>query len=56
MQWGTHNVGARGAEGLGAAGDQVAAVERQEDLDVVLTVPLEGGGGCQAQTGTRGRL
>lgn len=37
---GTHNVGAHGAEGPSAAGKQVAAVEWQEDLDVVLTVTL----------------
>lgn len=37
---GTHNVGADGAEGCCAAGEQVAAVEWQEDFDVVLTVPL----------------
>lgn len=34
------NVGADGAEGCCAAGEQVAAVEWQEDFDVVLTVPL----------------
>ena len=54
VQRGTHNVGACGAEGLRAAGDEVAAVEWQEDLDVVLTVPLEEGGGCKAQTGHQG--
>lgn len=54
MQKGTHNVGARRAEGLRATGDQVAAVEWQENLDVVLTVPLEEGGGCKAQTGHQG--
>lgn len=54
VQRGTHNVGARGAEGLRAAGDEVAAVEWQEDLDIVLTVPLEEGGGCKAQTGHQG--
>ena len=37
---GTHDVGAQGAEGPCAAGEQVAAVEWQEDLDVVLTVTL----------------
>lgn len=51
---GTHNVGAHGAEGRGATGEQVAAVEWQEDLDVVLTVPLEEGGGCQAQASHQG--
>lgn len=35
-------------------GDEVAAVEWQEDLDIVLTVPLEEGGGCKAQTGHQG--
>ena len=54
VQKGTHNVGAGRAEGLRAAGDQVAAVEWQENLDVVLTVPLEEGGGCKAQTGHQG--
>lgn len=37
---GTHDVGAERAEGAGAAGEQMAAVEWQEDLDVVLTVAL----------------
>jgi hypothetical protein len=47
----THNVGTQGAEGRCATGEQVAAVEWQEDLDVVLTVTLgKGGRGCQIQT------
>lgn len=36
----THNVSTQGAEGSRATGEQVAAVEWQEDLDVVLTVTL----------------
>ena len=32
----------------------MAAVERQEDLDVVLTVPLKEGTGCQAQASHQG--
>lgn len=48
---GTHHVGAQGAEGPSATDVQVAAVERQEDLDVVLTVTLgKEGGECQIQT------
>lgn len=48
---GTHHVGAQRAEGPSATDVQVAAVERQEDLDVVLTVTLgKEGGGCQTQT------
>lgn len=52
---GTHDVGAQGAEGRCAAGEQVGAVQRQEDLDVVLTVALgkEGRGG-QAQARHQG--
>lgn len=44
---GTHDVGTQGAEGRGATGQQVAAVEWQEDLDVVLTVSLWGKRDCQ---------
>lgn len=40
----THYVGAQGAEGRGATGEQVAAVEWQQDLDVVLAVTLGEGG------------
>lgn len=48
---GTHHVGAQGAEGPSATDIQVGTVERQEDLDVVLTVTLgKEGGGCQTQT------
>lgn len=36
----THNVSTQGAEGSSATGEQVAAVEWQKDLDVVLTVTL----------------
>lgn len=56
--WGgtaTHDVGAERAEGAGAAGEQVAAVEWQEDLDVVLTIALgKEGQGVRLQTATRG--
>lgn len=52
---GTHDVGAQRAEGAGAAGEQVGAVERLEDLDVVLTVALgKEGGGCQDQASHQG--
>lgn len=50
----THDVGAQGAEGPSAAGEQVAAVEWQEDLYVVLTVTLEEGGGCHAPASHQG--
>lgn len=36
----TYNVGTHGAESGRATGEQVAAVEWQEDLDVVLAVTL----------------
>lgn len=56
VEGGTHNVGAQGAEGCCAAGEQVAAVERQKDLDVVLTVSLWGRRECQAHICRQGAL
>lgn len=47
LQERTHNVSTQGAEGCGATGEQMAAVEGQKDLDVVLTVTLWGRRACQ---------